>query len=279
MMSFMDWTYFNRDIRYDYTRWLLKTLSPAESQFLKQIRDTTDEQIEYVLDWINGNHEVITGFNTSSEWYEYFREESRLEMILLTLLQKYLEPSLVRSFYLQGNKLAYNHMKKNPSFLESDEQAFNNLNNYVQTVSNSIRSEFTDGIVKSIGDNIDNGNPISKIKTDIMDLRNHPINSPISINSRELFMAKTEYARAVNTGLLQSYANYGIMEYDWVTSGLPNTCKYCLEIENNNPYTLDEIISFGCPYHVNCACSVKARLPLNIHMVSNPRIIDLTPKK
>lgn len=275
----MDWTYFNRDIRYDYTRWLLKTLSPAEAHLFKKIRDKTDDQISSTLDWIASNYDLLNGFYDSEEWYEYYYNDSELEMILMTLLQQYLDPRIVKGFYSQGNKLAYNHMKKNPSFLESDEQAFNNLNNYVQTVSNSIRSEFADGIVKSIGDNIDDKNPISKIKTDLLDLRNHPINSPISINSRELFMTKTEYARAVNTGLLQSYANYGIMEYDWVTSGLPNTCKYCLGIENDNPYTLDEIISLGCPYHVNCACSVKARLPLNIHMVSNPRIIDLTPKK
>ena len=141
----------------------------------------------------------------------------------------------------------------------------------------SINGEYMKGVIDTIGDSIEKGDNFSSLGADLLSLSYIPIDNKFPVNTRCLFTAKTEYARSVNTGVLQAYSNYGVDQYDWITTGLPNVCKNCLEIESNGPYTLNEIINL-MPVHVNCCCSVKGRLHRNQSLRRNPRVIDLTPK-
>ena len=180
-------------------------------------------------------------------------------------------------------------MDKQPVQTKKDRQALNNLTQYNQQVIQSINSELASGIVAGIGKSIDEGT-LNTFTDNLFETQNNKlpyilgddgiIDNPqrFSVDTRCVFTAKTEYARAVNTGLLQSYTNYGVKKYELITSGLPTVCNKCLEYESHNPYTLDEITSI-LPVHVNCVCSVKGVLPVNMSLQSNTPVIDLTPNK
>ena len=275
--SFM-WNDFRQELHYKYIQLLLKDLSPHESRYLKVFRDNIDNFLIHTYEWYEVFYTDLHDLSDNDEWEDYFNG-SELEKILITMLGRL--DNHVRQplgdFYRSGGRLAYSHMGKPYEFRDSDRKALNNLQDYVSTVSDSINSEFCLGIKKSIGEHIEN-RTLDQLKDDLFQLRFKPIESRISPETRCLFTTKTEYARAVNTGLLQGYSNYNVDLYDWVTSGLPNVCKKCLELEENNPYTLNEVINYACP-HPNCVCSFKARLPKKLYLKENPRIIDLTPKK
>ena len=51
----------------------------------------------------------------------------------------------------------------------------------------------------------------------------------LSARQRAMMIARTETARAMTQGRLQSYANYGVHEVKILTAGDENVCPVCLE--------------------------------------------------
>lgn len=265
------------DLKFDYTRMLLKTLSPSETRLMNDLQGNVNELLDYSLNWINDNYSILSDFESKDDWDSFF-QESEFRLLIFQLLDKLNYDVLVnfKSFYNAGAILAYNHLDKQVLFRESDEKSFGILEDYVKSVLDSIGGEFIYGIKEVIGDAVDEGDGFDKLGGDLLSLPFTPIDNVFSVNVRCLFTAKTEYARAINTGLLQAYSNYGVDSFDWVCSGLSNVCNKCLEIEKGGPYSLKELMVIGMP-HPNCACSVKGRLHLNHSLKSNPVIVDLTP--
>lgn len=269
----------SRDLRFDYTRFLLKSLSPIESVYMKRLHGNLDNILTTSLDWIKTNKDILYEYDSKEDWLDDYYDDSFLEKIMVSLLGELEFNSLkpVSTFYRTGADLAYNHLGKNRVFKDSDEKALSNLEEYVGSVIDSINGEYVTGIVDTIGDNIDKDDNFNTLGVDLLSLSGEPIDNKFPVTTRCLFTAKTEYARSVNTGLLQAYSNYGVDNYDWITTGLPNVCSRCLEIESEGPYTLHEIMDL-IPVHINCSCSVKGRLHSNHSLSRNPVVVDLTPK-
>ena len=288
-----DWDYFfNRDLKYQYIRLLLKDLSSAEEYYLTTLSDGVDATVNSSLDWVIHNQTDLSLLNDWDDWRDYYIG-SDLEMILITLLNKIMDKSIVplENFYRSGGHLASRHMNTPYKFTDNDEKALGIHQDYVKTVVKSINGELINGVYNSIGEHVNN-KTTSALNKDLIGLTVKPVTfyeldattgeyivhkGYFSPYNRCLFTAKTEYSRAVNTGLLQQYSNYGVTEYDWVTSGLPNVCKECLSIEGGSPYSLEEIVSIGLPHHPNCSCSIKGRFNKRLNSV-NSRVVDLTPK-
>lgn len=274
-----DWEYYKNQLRGEYTRFLFKTLSTNEQSYLDLINEGVSDILTASIKLTSLYEDELNGLDDEVT-YEYFGETFYphfLEQIMITLMNrnKARARTPLRKFYNAGVKIASDELGVNGGFYNTDKQALRNIENYVGGVVGSINEEFVSGVVKTLYDNRYDG--ASVINEKLIGLADTPIHSHINVNTRCLFTVKTEYARAVNTGLLQTYVNYGVKECDWVTSGLKNTCDYCLELEANSPYTLEEVLELGCP-HVNCCCSFKARVPVNPSLVLNGRVVDLTPK-
>ena len=273
-----NWEYFNSELHYKYVNLLLKDLSLIEKAYLKFLRDGVDAQIDTTLSWYDEYYEDLTGLHDKEDFDDYYAD-SFLEMILITMMNNLLNHNrdYIHRFYMSGSNLGYNHMGKSSQFLPSDEESLNILTDYTNTVVESINGEFNYGVRNILGEHIENGT-LDQFKKDLIKLPYTPIDTHFSVDNRCIFTTKTEYARGVNTGLLQSYSNYGVDQYDWVTSGLSNVCKTCKGYEAGNPYTLNEIMGM-MPCHPNCVCSVKARLPKILYLQDKPQIVNMTPKK
>lgn len=277
----VDWKDYNNFLRGEYNRFLLKTLSHNEESYLnilnQGVSDILDASIDYValnIDSLNGLDDDVDEELFGREFWDGFTEQ-----VLITMLWNNVSLGTrpLRKFYLGGSRIAYNELDLQQSFYNTDQQALNNLEEYVGSVVKSINNEYCIGVKQCLFDN--RYEDLDTIHDKLLVLGDTPIHSNVCVNNRCLYTTRTEYARAVNTGLLQTYCNYGVSEVDWVTSGLGNVCNECLEIEEGSPYTVDEVIGLGIPHHPNCQCSVKAHLPINPSLQHNGRVVDLTPKK
>ena len=120
----------------------------------------------------------------------------------------------------------------------------------------------------------------------LMELPLTPIDGNLSVRTRAEMIARTEYARAVNTGTLQAYANYGVEKVVINTSHDKLVCNYCIGLEEGNPYTLQEAMKL-LPAHPNCRCNYAAYIPEPdelgsfdigaLSIVNNPLIVNLCP--
>ena len=86
----MLWSDFKTDLLYDYTRFLLKSLNNHEVFFMKSLRNQTDNVIKESLEWVDENMDLLTSFHDSSDWLDYYYDESMIEMAeqFLTTVQK-----------------------------------------------------------------------------------------------------------------------------------------------------------------------------------------------
>ena len=92
----------------------------------------------------------------------------------------------------------------------------------------------------------------------------------LSARQRAMMIARTETARAMTQGRLQSYANYGVREVKILTAGDENVCPVCLEaafifngdvhidnVAGERIHKITDAISL-VPFHPLCRCSVMA---------------------
>lgn len=92
------------------------------------------------------------------------------------------------------------------------------------------------------------GDSVETISRSLMDLLDDPV--------RAMTIANTEVARAVSTASLDTYAENGIEQWDWVLS--PGACDECEDMESDNPHDLSDDHP---PLHPNCRCAAAPVLP------------------
>lgn len=101
--------------------------------------------------------------------------------------------------------------------------------------------------------------------------------TPISAKVRSEMIARTEMNRSFTNGVLQTYANYGLNSFDIVNYNDIGICDTCIELIQNNPYTLEEVMRL-IPAHPNCKClcviaHTLTEIPLK--EIENPIIINM----
>ena len=95
---------------------------------------------------------------------------------------------------------------------------------------------------------------------------------------RAEMIAITERSRAYNTGKLQTYMNYGVQLVDVLTMHDERVCQDCIDIENNNPYTIQEAENL-LPVHPRCRCVYKPHYDEDYvvsQFLPQNHIVDLT---
>jgi hypothetical protein len=180
----------------------------------------------------------------------------------------------INKFYNKGSKLGYDDLGRMLPFMSSDGDVLDILNEYVGDVVENVNIECGIGIQDVLMLGVMGVLGVNEIKENILNVPYVPIRSNISLASRCNMIARTEYGRAINTGVLQAYSNSGVTEVNINTTGLPNVCDDCLDLELNNPYSLDEAMRL-LPLHPQCACSYSPIIN-GVENVDNPVIIDLT---
>lgn len=252
-----------------------KKLSRDEITYIKVLNNGVDEDIQYAIKWLNTPEaKTILKIRDEDEFDEMFFSSVLYDNLNKIFHKNVLNGNgIIKRFYNTGLSLGYDDIGKKLPYVADDDDALVILTNYVGDVTLNVNQEVGIGIKDILLLGVLGGYGVSKITENLLKVPYAPIRSNISVSSRCTMIGRTEYSRAINTGTLQAYSNSGVNEVDILTTGLPNVCADCLELESNNPYTIEEAMRI-LPLHPQCACSYS---PVK-ESISNgePIVIDLT---
>ena len=239
------------------TPMIKRAFSRDERNFYNTLANGIDENILYVLSWLktyeasellDADDSKFIGIGNEAPWASSFSNE--IGYIDLDCLQNFFD------FYKVGSRLAYNQYRQTQRYTPQDAEALEILNQYVGDAIYNVNVDSCLGIKDILMMGALTGIGISKLGEKLLQspytITPH---SGATVDTRCTMISVTEYGRSVNTGLLQGYVNLGVYYVDIKTAGDDRVCDDCLEIEENNPYSIIEAMSL-LPVHPDCRCSV-----------------------
>ena len=131
-------------------------------------------------------------------------------------------------------------------------------------LKNHIRAEIFTGIAA--------GESMPEVTNRILEATDHSLTGKtLTARQRAMMIARTETARAMTQGRLQSYANYGVQEIKILTAEDKDVCAICLEaayvfngdvkwenVIGENIWNINDAYKL-VPFHPNCRCSVMVQ--------------------
>ena len=255
-----------------------KKLSPEEIAYLKSLTTGLDRQIETVAEYI-GTEEFAALQNMNQMQIDAFFRNSGIKQKLDDLIAYNASDSeqFIRQFYKIGSELGYENIGGILAYTQADRIALYNLTTYNFNLVTNLNTELREGIREVIFNAVASGDGYQVTMRNLMELPLSPINNNISVRTRAEMIARTEHARAVNTGTLQAYVNYGVTEVEIITAQDNLVCDDCIDAEENNPHSIQEAQSL-LPMHPNCRCAYSPVVDSidDLERVENPTSVDLT---
>lgn len=253
-----------------------KRLSSDEVKYKKLLTDGVNENIKYTIDWLNTN-EARNLLTIKDE--DDFNDEFFSSSLYYGLNDQFIINSKngavpIEKFYKIGSNLGYRDLRRKLPLLDTDDDAIEIVQRNAEEIVLNLNKESGIGIKDILFASVIAGYGVPRINQSILQMPYQPIRGNVGLYTRSEMIARTEYSRAINTGTLQAYSNVGVSEVDIITTGLPNVCADCLDLESNNPYTLQEAMRI-LPLHPNCACSYTPIMS-SISNSGEIQIVDLT---
>ena len=258
-------------------------------EYLTAISLGFDKQLELVSNYI-GSAEYAELEYMNRLQIEAFFNNSGINQRLDELINYNASSSeqFIAEFYRIGAELGYEDIQQTLAYTIADQEALFHVSKYNFDLITNVNQELKSGIKEVIFNAVAQGEGYQTTMRNLLELPLTPINHNISVRTRAEMIARTEFARAVNTGTLQSYANYGVDQVDINTSHDSLVCDYCRILERNNPYTLQEVMNnLLLPAHPNCRCNFSAHIPepdelgsfdiASLSIVDNPMVVNLCP--
>lgn len=216
----------------------------------------TQEGLEYVHTKNNSNTTL------EQELQQHHINTNKLEQLLLTQ-------------YNIGKSYAQKNINRtNKKLTLSDKKSINKLLKGV----NKIIKKFDNIIIRDIKQfiNKQKNNTIQEIIEKLPQWINQNHTTPISAKTRSEMIARTEMNRSFTNGVLQTYSNYGLNEVNIINYNDKGICETCINLIQNNPYTIEEAMKI-LPVHPFCRCISVLNNTTNIPLeeIENPIIIDM----
>ena len=264
-----------------------KQLTSSELEYLTSILLGFDRQLEIISQFMGSAEYAELQFMNQRQIDAFFKN-SGITQRLDELINFNASDSeqFINEFYRLGAELGYEDIDQTLAYTLADQKALFTVVKYNFDLITNVNQELRNGIREVILNSVATGEGYQSTMRKLQELPLTPINTNISVKTRAEMIARTEYARAVNTGTLQSYANYGVDKVVINTSHDGLVCNYCLDLEENNPYTLHEAMKL-LPAHPNCRCNYAAYIPEPdelgsfdigaLSIVDNPVIVNLCP--
>lgn len=265
-----------------------KKLSRGEQEYLRRLISGLDNQLLTTAEWL-GTNEAKEFFNTRQSDIREFFQESGIREELRGIIDSNAEDceDLITKFYKVGSRLGYRDIHKKLLYTPADKQALYHVTEYNFELIRNMNTTLFEGIQETIFNAVAAGQGADVTTRDILALGIKPLPIKnkegevvrlISSRARARMIARTEHARAVNTGTLQAYSNYGVAHVEIITVGDSMVCDDCLDLKDNNPYTLEEAMAL-LPAHPNCRCSYGPVIETPLYFPEdNPVIVDLTER-
>ena len=216
--------------------------------------------------------------------------ESQWERILSGKYENIEE--LLNEIYEYGKIQGYEDISEKLRFTEADKLALTHIRNYNFNLIRKLDGELRQGIKNQIFQGVIEGEHPNSLAPKIRDLGLKTLpNSTLSPLQRATMIARTETARAQNTGILQSYVNEGFTEVKILTAEDDNVCYLCLR--NAYEFNDDKIVYSNrgdervhniqdmiknkswVPLHPNCRCTYVCVTGSRGEPPENPYVVNL----
>ncbi len=265
-----------------------KRLTRGEQQYLRRLLSGLDNQMLTVSEWL-GTDEAKRFFRTRHDDIAEFFQESGIRNELQGIINSNVTNSddFIEKFYKVGSRLGYSDIHKKLLYTPADREALYHVTQYNFELIRDLNTTLYEGIQETLFNAVAAGQGADVTTRDILALGIKPL--PLKNNEGEVvrlispyararMIARTEHARAVNTGTLQAYSNYGVEKVEIITVGDSLVCDDCIDLQDNNPYTLEEAMNL-LPVHPNCRCSYGPVVETPLYFPEdNPVIVDLTER-
>ena len=255
-----------------------KSLTPEELAYLESLNNGLDNQLALIAEFL-GSEEYAELSYMSQQQIDAFFRNSGIKQKLDDLIRYNASDSeqFIRRFYKIGAELGYEDIGGVLAYTQADRIALYTLTDYNFNLVTNLNTELREGIREVIFNAVAAGDGYQTTMRNLMDLPLTPINNNISVRTRAEMIARTEHARAVNTGTLQAYVNYGVTQVEIITAGDGLVCDDCIDAEDNNPWSINEAQGL-LPMHPNCRCAFAAVVDSidDLERDPYPQSVDLT---
>lgn len=266
-----------------------KKLSPEELSYLKSITEGLDRQLETVAEYIGSEEFAMLSSMNQNQIDAFFRNSGIMQK-LDDLINYNASDSeqFIREFYRIGSELGYKEIGGVLAYTQADRIALYKLSQYNFELITDLNMGLRQSVKEVIFNAVAAGDGYQTTMRRLMELPLEPlsysytrdgklIEVTLSPRTRAEMIARTEHARAVNTGTLQAYANYNVSEVEIITAQDGLVCDDCLDAEDNNPWSLQEAQNL-LPMHPNCRCAFAAVIDPEVPLEreDNPPSMDLT---
>lgn len=135
-------------------------------------------------------------------------------------------------------------------------RAYEDLKTVTQVTEGAVRQQIAAGLTSGLARGMAEGRNSGDIARQLVKDVTNKVDQIGRVRAK--MIARTETARAYHVSAIAEYREAGAAGVDvkaeLLTSGLPNVCGECIDLETDGPYTLDQV-EFMIPVHPNCACT------------------------
>lgn len=233
-------------------------LAHDELQYYNDLTRSFDKIINHYIDWLDSSEAKKLFYEEIQNREEYFQTiDSDLDDIIRdTSLSA---DRIIEKVYRKGLSYGYKDINRLPVFNDACKYGLKATQEYNFELISNVSNDLIDSIRHHIFRGIAEGQSIHEVARAITDSGLKPLKGKtLSAYQRASLIARTEIARSMTTGRLQSYANYGVEKVKILTAGDDNVCPICRKAEKKI-YTLEEASNL-IPFHPACRCSVIAHI-------------------
>lgn len=267
------------------------TLSTSEEEYFESFIDGFNKQISLFIKWLE-----------SDEAKELFRQHGEYNDIVFDSIREDLEEilhetnltaeQLIDRIYDLGLDKGFSEIRRTKYYNDATMYGLKVLQDYNFELITTLHEDIIEHIRTQIFLGIVEGEGMPEVAKRIRNATGESLTGKtLTARQRAMMIARTETARAMTQGRLQSYANYGVEKIKILTAGDTNVCPICLEAAYtfNGEMHIDNVAGERIwkiteannlvPFHPNCRCSVMAYIEhvLGPNPVSDAITVSLAP--
>lgn len=251
-------------------------LAHDELQYYNDLTRLFDKIISHHIDWLDSSEARKVFYEEIQNREEYFNtiDKDLDDIIQDTSLSA---DRIIEKVYRKGLNYGYKDINRLPVFNDACKYGLKATQEYNFELIKNVSDDLKDSIRHHIFRGIAEGQSIHEVARAITDSGLKPIEGKtLSAYQRASLIARTEIARSMTTGRLQSYANYGVKKVKILTAGDDDVCPICRKAEKKI-YSLEEASNL-IPFHPACRCSIISHIgheKIPEKPINSPEIMDL----
>ena len=246
------------------------TLSTSEKRYFNSFIDGFNKQLLLFSRWLE-SEEAKELFGQQIEYNDIVFNSIREDLEEIVYETNLSAEQLIDRIYDLGLEKGFREIRRTKYYNDATKYGLKLLQDYNFELIQTLNEDVIEHIRTQIFIGITAGESMPEVMRRILHAHEESLTGKtLTARQRAMMIARTETARAMTQGRLQSYANYGVEKIKILTAEDDNVCPVCLQaayifkgemsIDNVAGERIHNITDANklVPFHPNCRCSVMA---------------------